>query len=49
MTRNLVYVAVCETTRPRHLLVLRLTDDFVRSPYQMAQCIYQAVDFSVVE
>ena len=38
MTRKLVYVAVCEIARPRHLLVLRLTDGFVHCPYQMAQC-----------
>jgi hypothetical protein len=38
MTRKLVSVAVCETVPPRHLLVLRLIDGFVDSPYQMAQC-----------
>ena len=36
--RKLVYIAVCETGLPRHLLVIRLTDGFVHSPYQMAQC-----------
>jgi hypothetical protein len=37
MTSKLVCIAVCETARPRHLLVLLLTDGFVHSNYQMAQ------------
>ena len=45
MTRKVVYVAVYETARPRHLLVLHLTDEFVHSPHQMAQC-YKCVSDS---